>query len=369
LLARKRGRERESKPGQPFRGYLWAVAIVVVATALSVAGREILALPDIVMLYMLGIVVVAARFGRGAATFAAGLSAASYDFFVIPPVFEFVVDDARHLLTFGTMFGIGVLISDLTSRVRKQELRTQREEMRSSLLSTVSHDLRTPLAAITGAATTLRDEPTKLSPAERADLVSTICDEADRLERLVQNLLDMTRLEFGGLVVKRVWTSLEELLASALARMEATLSGRQVTIDLPTDLLLVSVDPLLMGQVFLNLLDNSSKYTPPGSPIEIRGRKTETSIEIEVADHGAGVDPALREKVFEKFFRGSHSGSPGAGLGLPICRGIVEAHGGSLVADGSAAGGAVFRLVLPVEGNAPPVSPEPAPRDQPGGLE
>jgi two-component system, OmpR family, sensor histidine kinase KdpD len=372
LLPPGSGLEGESKRGRPLggsAGYLWAVALVSVATALSVAGREMLALPDIVMLYMLGIMVVAARFGRGASSFAAALSVASYDFFIIPPVFRFVVDDARHLLTFGTMFGVGVLISDLTSRVRRQELLAQREEMRSSLLSTVSHDLRTPLAGITGAATTLRDGPAQLSPEERADLVATICEEADRLERLVENLLDMTRLEFGGMVVKRVWTSLEELVVSALDRMQMKLDGRQVTVDLPADQVLVLVDPLLMGQVFVNLLDNAAKYTPPETPIEIRGRKTDGALEIEIADHGAGIELVLREKVFEKFFRGPHGGRPGAGLGLAICRGIVQAHGGSLIADGCTGGGAVFRLRLPVEGNAPPLPADPGAPDLLRGLQ
>ncbi len=192
------------------------------------------------MLYLLSIMVAAALFGRGPALLASTLSVLAYDFFFIPPFFTFVVDDQRHLLTFAMMFVVGILFSGLTQRVRRHEqranealLRARTEEMRSALLSAMSHDLRTPLAAITGAATTLRERREAASDPENAELLDTICEEADRLERLVRNLLDMTRLESGALVVKRDWVPLEEMVGAALTRLEKQLGARPVRISLP----------------------------------------------------------------------------------------------------------------------------------------
>lgn len=335
-------------------GYLSTVVSVTGATIVSFAGREVLALPDIVMIYLVGITAVAARFGRWHSTFAAALSVASYDFFIVPPVFKFVVDDARHLLTFGTMFGVGLLISHLTQRLRQEEVRAREEELRSALLSSVSHDLRTPLAAMAGAATALRDAPENLASAERADLAETICEEVDRLERLIDNLLDMTRLQFGRVRPKPRWFSLDEVIDSALTRNERKLRGRSVNVNLSESTFLVFADPTLIEQVFVNLLENAAKYTPPGSPIDIVGRVTEDGWDVEVADRGPGIDRVFREKVFEKFYRGPHDDRRGAGLGLAICRGAVEAHGGSLTVEARAGGGATFRMVLP---SAPDTAP------------
>jgi two-component system sensor histidine kinase KdpD len=364
-------------------GYPYAIVVVAGATALSWWCRALLALPDIVVLYMLSITVVASRGGRGPSTLAAALSVASYSYFFIPPVFAFRVDDSRHLLTFAMMFAVALISSALIGRIRRQEreatereqrtvalselsqklaedarvaaLRAQTEEMRSSLLSAVSHDLRTPLAAITGAATTLRDGPQALATTERNDLIALICDEAERLERLVGNLLYMTRLESEGFEVKREWTSLDEICLGAIERFEASPGRIGVTLDLPEEQVLVSVDPVLMEQVLINLLDNADKYAASGGVVEIFARATGDEIEIQVRDHGPGLPPSSSEKVFDKFFRGVHGGTPGAGLGLSICRGIVKSHGGTLTAANRATGGAAFRVVLPIAINAPPV--------------
>src|SRR6185295_19829988 len=149
-------------------------------------------------------------------------------------------------------------------------LRARTEEMRSSLLSAVSHDLRTPLAAITGAATALRDNA--IPDPTRRELVEAICDEAERLERLVANLLDMTRLESGALQVRREWVPADELVGVALARVEARLVGRPIEIDVPRDAPLLDVDAILIEEVLVNLLENAAKYTPAGTPIALRAR-------------------------------------------------------------------------------------------------
>ncbi|MDB4985856.1 MAG: osmosensitive channel signal transduction histidine kinase [Myxococcaceae bacterium] len=239
----------------------------------------------------------------------------------------------------------------LSERAHQSALHARTEELRSSLLSAVSHDLRTPLASITGAATSLRDDP-HLSALTRADLLGSICDETERLERLVVNLLDMTRLESGGLSPKRDWVPLDELLGAALTRLEHQLGKRLIVTRIDPEVPLLSVDPVLMQQVFVNLLENAAKYTPVDTPLELTGKRLDGLICIDVADRGPGLG-GDQERIFEKFFRGAKSGAVGAGLGLAICRGIVEAHGGTLSAEDRVGGGAMFRIRLPAPTGLP----------------
>lgn len=242
----------------------------------------------------------------------------------------------------------------LSEDAKQSALRAKTEEMRSSLLSAVSHDLRTPLASITGAATSLRDDP-DLDTETKGELVESIVDQAERLERLVANLLDMTWLESGGVALKRDWVPLDEMVGSALTRLEARLSDRQVRVSIPPEVPLVFVDPVLFEQVFVNLLENAEKYTPAGSAIDIEARSEGARVEVAVKDHGPGLPPGAETKVFDKFYRGPHGGVAGAGLGLAICRGIVEAHGGTIHAETAASLGATFRIFLPHGGPPPPV--------------
>jgi two-component system sensor histidine kinase KdpD len=328
------------------------------------------------MLYLLSIMVAAALYGRGPALVASTMSVLAYDFFFIPPFFTFVVDDQRHLLTFAMMFVVGLLFSSLTQRVRRNEqranealLRARTEEMRSALLSAVSHDLRTPLAAITGAASTLRERAEEATDAEKTDLLDTIREEADRLERLVRNLLDMTRLESGALHVRREWVPLEEIIGAALTRLEGQIADRPVHTELPVDLPLVSVDAILIEQLFVNLLENATKYTPAGSAVDVTARLSGRSIVVEVADRGPGLPPGSEKRVFEKFYRGQQVERPGAGLGLAICLGIAQAHGGSIVGENRPGGGAIFRVTLPQTEPPPFVPAEANPDAMTGAAE
>jgi len=240
----------------------------------------------------------------------------------------------------------------LAEEARAAAIRAKTEEMRSSLLSAVSHDLRTPLASITGAATALRDD-SNLSENTRIDLIGSICDEADRLERLVANLLEMTRLESGTLSLKRDWIPVEELVRSALTRLEAKLTQHTIQIDIPDSIPLIYVDPVVFELIFVNLFENTCKYTPTGTRIEVHAARRADSILIEVCDNGPGVPKGFEEKLFEKFYRGPHSGTSGAGLGLPICRGIAEAHGGSIRAERAQSGGLTFYINVPIGGTPP----------------
>lgn len=502
------------EPLVPTLDYAWSVLLVVVATGFAALLRTALALPDLVVLYLAVIILVAGRFGRGPSLLAAVLSVASYDFFFVPPFYTFAVSDGRHALTFLIMFATGLFIGGQTRRIRQQEqharererrtaalyalsrelgsalderrtagilvehmrdvfgcgvallvpgpeagslrelasagavaigpaeegvakwvlehgrsagrgtdtlpgarvvclplraradvlgvvllaqpegrtldlgerdlldafirqaalalerarlaeeaktaaLKARSEEMRSSLLSAVSHDLRTPLAVITGAATTLRDDSTTLVKPHERELLETLCEEAERLEHLVSNLLDMTRMESGGFRVQREWVPLDEIVGSALARTEPRLGGRPIETMLDEALPLLSVDPVLFEQVFVNLLENVAKYTPAGSPVEIAARPAGVHAVVEVRDRGPGIPRGTEERIFEKFFRGVHVGIGGVGLGLPICRSIVEAHGGTITAENRSGGGATFRILLPLLEGAPSVLSDP----------
>jgi two-component system, OmpR family, sensor histidine kinase KdpD len=245
---------------------------------------------------------------------------------------------------------------NLSEEARVAAVRAKTEEMRSSLLSAVSHDLRTPLATITGSASTLRDGDGLIDKRTQLELLDTICDEAARLEKLVANLLDMTRLDSGGIEIKRDWVPLEELVGSALTRLEKKLGDRAVQVKLPEELPLVSVDPVLFEQLLENIIDNAIKYTPPESPIEIKAELNHQRLNLEIADRGPGLSPGSESRIFEKFVRGNHTGIGGVGLGLPICKGIAEAHGGSLWAENRPGGGALFHVMLPLVQDAPQVS-------------
>jgi len=362
----------DSQAGTRALALLVTSVLIAVATGVGHLVRAHLASADIVMLYVLAIALSAARFGRGPSLLASALSVLSFDFFFVAPVHTFSVEDERNLLTFATMFIVGLLISAMSTRLRRQEteamerekrtsaaeLKAKTEEMRSSLLSAVSHDLRTPLGAITGAATTLRDRGEGIATSQREELIETICEEAERLERFVANLLEMTRLQSGAVEVKRDWVPLEELFGAALNRLEPHLIGREVRITLPPEAPLVSVDPVLMEQVFFNLLENATKHTPPGTPLDLSGGAEDGRVVVEVADTGPGLRPGDETRVFEKFFRHAHDGVGGAGLGLAICRALVEAHGGTITARNRTGGGAVFRIELPVVGSPPLVPVE-----------
>jgi two-component system sensor histidine kinase KdpD len=247
--------------------------------------------------------------------------------------------EQRHLVdALGRQAGLAIGRARAAGDAHEARLRARTEELRSSLLSAVSHDLRTPLAVITGAATSLRDDAAAVSPPVRAELLDTIVTEAQRLERVLANLLAITRVE-TGLQPAREWVPVEEVVGGALGRLEGLLGDRAVAIDVPGDLA-ISVDPILFEQVLLNLIENAAKHGRP--PIEISARRRDGDVEIEVGDHGDGLPPGSETRVFDKFFRAPGARPGGVGLGLAVCRGIVEAHGGTITA-----AGARFTIRLP----------------------
>jgi two-component system sensor histidine kinase KdpD len=280
---------------------------------------------------------------------------------VVPPSDEALsAPEQLHLLeTFASQTALAIERVALVDEAQQARLRSETERLRNSLLSAVSHDLRTPLATITGSASALVEQETELDAAERRELAQAIQEEADRLNRLVQNLLEMTRLESGGVRVRKDWHPLEEVVGSALARVEKHLGRRRVDIQLPPDLPLVPLDPLLVEQVLINLLDNAIKYTPSDTPIEISAAVEGPAVSVTVADRGPGFAPGDEARIFEKFYRGHDAGArSGAGLGLAIARGIVEVHGGQITAEPRPGGGALFRFTLPLSAQPPEVRPD-----------
>ena len=268
-----------------------------------------------------------------------------------PHLFE--TPDQRHLLeTFANQIALAVERALLAEETQAAQVNVESERLRNTLLSSVSHDLRTPLSVITGGTSTLLDDAVKLDEPARRELLQTMREQADRLNRLVQNLLEMTRLEAGAMQVRKEWHPIEEPIGAALAHFAARLRERQLTTTIPADLPLVPLDPILIERVVANLIDNALKYTPEASPIEISATREGDGVVVEVADRGPGLPPGDEGRVFDKFYRGIRSVT-GSGLGLAICRGLVEAHGGRIGAVNRPGGGAVFRFTLPVK-EAPP---------------
>jgi two-component system sensor histidine kinase KdpD len=491
-----------------------ALSAVAISTAIAWGMFPYFALSNLIMVYLLGVIVVATRYGRGPSLLASVLSVAAFDFFFVPPYFTFAVSDTQYVITFAVMLVVGLVISNLAVRIREQaeaarererrmaalyamsrelastrgvgqllevavrhiaevfrtqvvvllpdpdgrlapnegagaqfpmdaselavsqwvhergqiagqgtdtlpgasglyvpltgsrgtvgvlglrpqdprplqapeqlhqletfasqtalaierarlaeeaeraQVRAETERLRNSLLSSVSHDLRTPLASITGAASTLLDNDGRLDAGTRRDLLEALHEEADRLNRLVQNLLEMTRLESGALQLHTEWHSVEEVVGAALGHFGKALARRGVTTRVPADLPLVPMDDVLIEQVLINLIDNALKYTPAASPIDVSAQDIGGAVLIEVADHGPGLPPGEEHQIFEKFHRTDAAPTVrGAGLGLAICQGIVLAHGGRIWAENRPGGGATLRFTLPVK-EAPPIITE-----------
>jgi two-component system sensor histidine kinase KdpD len=271
-------------------------------------------------------------------------------------------EQRRFLDAFARQAGLGLERARLAEATRTSQMETEAERLRTSLLSSLSHDLRTPLGAIEGAATTLLRDDVGLSADARRDLAQTVVEESRRMTRLVGNLLNMIRVETGTLQAEKEWQPLEEVVGVALIRMADKLRGHPVATEIPPDLPLVPIDGLLIEQVLVNLLENAAKHTPPGTAVTVAARAEGDAVLLAVADRGPGVPEGEEERIFDKFHRlPAASAAGGVGLGLAICRGIVAAHGGRIWAERRPGGGTVITIRLPLGG--PP--PEPPPEVEP----
>ncbi len=272
----------------------------------------------------------------------------------------FVPEQQRLLDTFAAQIALALERVHFVEVAQEAELGVASERLRNSLLASISHDMRTPLAVLAGAASSLVERPSKLSDEARIELMQTIYDQALHMSELTANVLDMARLESGSVQLNRQWHPFEEVVGATLHRLRTPLEGRRVNVDLSQMPPLVWLDSVLIGQVLANLLDNAIKYTPAGSSIEVRAAVEEGAIAVSVCDHGPGVPAGEEQRVFDKFFRGHPEGATGgAGLGLAICRAILEAHRGQIRVENRTDGGACFTFVLPQP--PPPELPQPEP--------
>jgi two-component system sensor histidine kinase KdpD len=259
-------------------------------------------------------------------------------------------DQRLALNAFANQAALALERANLVEQARQAELLQATEKLQTALLNSISHDLRTPLVAITGALSALEEDDGFLNEATRRSLVENARSEADRLNRLVGNLLNMTRIEAGALKLACEPCDISDLIGSALEIVESRLSGRSVAVTLSPDLPLVSLDFVLMVQVLVNLLDNAIKYSPVNQGIEVYAFPEGDKVQIEIADRGTGIPPDDLERVFDKFYRVQRPGNiSGTGLGLSICKGIVEAHGGVIRAENRPGGGVRILIRLPIE--------------------
>jgi two-component system sensor histidine kinase KdpD len=490
--------------------YLWTAIACIGVTLLSMPLAEHFDRSNIVAIFILTVVLLAVRFGRGAAALAAVLSVCSFDFFFVPPRFSFAVSDVQYLLTFGIMLAVGLITGQLTAGLRFQArvaghreeragslyeiardlsgavqidqvvrisdesiertfranaalllpnaagqlamassradtaltvdigiaqwafdkgqpaghgtdtlpgsavlyiplraptqargvlavkarnrrllripeqrqlldtfaaliaialervhyvkvaqdavVRMESERLRNSLLAALSHDLRTPLTVLVGLAESLALTKPPLSPAQ-LESAKAIQDEARRMSTLVSNLLDMARIESGEVKLNLQWQPLEEVIGSALNAARGMLKQHVIDVQIPRNLPLVRFDALLIERVLVNLLENASKYTPPGSTVTLAAQVIADQLSVSVSDDGPGLTVGREEAVFQKFTRGEReSATPGVGLGLAICRAIVESHHGKIIATHRPGGGARFTFTLPL--GQPPAAAE-----------
>lgn len=260
-------------------------------------------------------------------------------------------DDGRKLVEhLCSQAAVGIERTSLSTDLAEARIETETEQLRSALLSSVSHDLRTPLSSIIGSTTSLIEYGSAIKAKDRSELLETILNEAERLNRYIQNLLDMTRLGRGDFSLRRDWVDLNDILSAAVDRVRGEIPELEVKVEIDPDASLLFVHAAMIEQVFVNLLDNAARFSPPGGKISIKSRKHDNEILIDVLDEGPGIPAPEQEKVFDMFYSADMGKSErtGTGLGLSICRGLVGAHGGNLVAlDGPAGVGTRMQVSLP----------------------
>ena len=337
--------------------YLNTVGIIAICTLISFVLLPYLNDSNLIMVYLLGITIVALWGQTGPSILASMLSVLAYGFFFIPPFFSFSILDIQYFFTLIVMLLVTQIISHLTIHVRrhievvrKAHTETEKERFRNILLTSVSHDLRTPLTAIMGSASSLLQSGNKLSEEMRRELAQNIYDESERLNHLVNNILKIIRLESGSIQLAKQSYALEEIIGTALNKLEKQLANKPVLIQLPKLAPLIPLDNILIGQVFINLIENAIKFTPTDSPIEISVEFKVQKAIVKIADRGPGIQPTDIEKIFDKFHRGQKPESSGIGLGLAICKEIVMAHKGKIWAEPRNKGGTIFCFILPITG-------------------
>lgn len=363
--------EKSGKGFEYASEYLSALGVVLLSTFAAFAIQSLdrcLSHPvhsaNIAMPFLLGVVICAINFHRWPALWGVILSVVSFDFFFVPPIFGLIPDDPDYLLVIFVFFVVALIVNELSFRSRLHERllgeaqsAIQSEKIKNTILRSVSHDLRSPLAAIMGAASSLTEAANAgVSQEECAELAQSIFKEGKRLERQVTNLLEMTSLESGGIVLQKDWQSSEEVVGSALSALETSLGDKQIDIDIDPKLPLVFVDGVLIEKIFINLIENSLKYAPD-SDYGIRIWKGDGTLEAEVSNNGPPIPEGEEKRIFQKFYRSSKE-TDGAGLGLAICQTILILHDGKIWAESGLTQGVKMRFSIPMSGVQPQMDAE-----------
>jgi two-component system sensor histidine kinase KdpD len=270
-------------------------------------------------------------------------------------------EQERLLLAMRDQAGVALEKAILAAEVQRSRLMTEADKLRAALLSSVSHDLRTPLVSIKGATTALMELDDALPAADKRELLENVLGETDRLNRYVQNLLDMTRLGYGALKLRRDWCDVRDIFGAAVRDLKSVLSRHTVTTTVPKGEELLFTDAALLEQVLVNLIENAAKYSPAGTSIALAASRWEKAYELSVCDRGSGILPEEREHVFDIFRRAQAADqrTAGTGMGLAICKGFVEALGGTIeITEAGPQGGSCFRVLLPQPRGALPPGPE-----------
>ncbi len=337
---------------EALRAYLAGLGVVAAGTAISLAGAPVLQTAAFIVVFPMGLVIVTARCGVGPAVLAAVAGVLAFDFIFVPPAFAFAVPNLKDGLTLVVMLLMAAIACVFAEQLRAQAQRAESqadvERLRNALLSALSHDLRTPLGTLLGAGTALCDD--RLGLEERRACSRAVADEARHLSRLVASLLELTRLEAGRVSRAQDPQAIDEVIGAALHRFERQLEGRAVRTDVPESTPLAAFDPVLIEHVLVNLIENVLRHAGSTSPIDVEVEADAGAVVVAIADRGPGVCGGDEERVFQRFYRGRH-GRPsdtGSGLGLTICRAIVQAHGGRIWLENRTGGGAVVRFTLPV---------------------
>ena len=369
---------RLSSFSHPVGGYALAVAASALAALLAAAAERWFGLADLSLVFMLAVVLVATRSSAGPASLTAVLCFLAYNFFFIEPRLTLYINARQGMATVLLFLAAALLAGRLASKLSMQvqalreahdqllarqeqaqqlaeELQAERvasetERLRSALLSSVSHDLRTPLAAIIGAAGSLESYGEAMDARDRHALLDTVRSEGERLDRYIQNLLDMTRLGHGTLALNRDWIGVDELIGSAVGRLRRYQPDARFAVSVDPQLGPIWVHPALVEQALFNVIENAAKFSPEGDAILVEARHADGRLRIDVIDRGPGIPEDERARIFDMFYsveRGDRN-RDGTGLGLAICRGMIGAHGGEVEAlPGNSGRGTCLRITLP----------------------
>jgi len=338
------------------RRYVTAVIAVALTTAVNWLLSSWLTVTDLAMVYLLCVVITAVYCDRNVSIASAVASFAAFDFFFVPPVFTLRFAQSHYLVTGLVLLLVGLVISALAARLRTETqlaataaIAAAEEKLRSSILASISHDLRTPLAVIAGSASSLRENREKLTSQEQDQLLNAIFEQARVVNSEIANVLEIARLHSGPVTLDRQWYPIEELVGAALERCKPRLREHLVDVQLPCDLPMIRVDGVLVEKLLVNLIENAVQYTPSGARIRIGGAWDDRQVQVFVRDNGPGLSRAA-EDLFKSFVRGAMESTPaGFGLGLTICSAIAKLHDADFSAHVPKDGGSEFIISFPYE--------------------